>query len=384
MKKRSDPQKTLLMVAGGTSGHIYPALAIAAAVKENLPSVRLVFCGVADSLEEKMVKREGYDFRPIQAQNMPSRQDRRYWGWLVRNTRGLFMGFSLLRKLKPQLVMGTGGFVSAPVLAAARFKRIPYMLHEQNSVPGRTNRMFAPKARTVFISYEVSRRHFAEKDQLVFSGNPVRPDFFDLDRQKAREVLGIGEDIFLVLVMGGSLGARTLNTAVSRMDDQGDWSELLARQPQLRMSVSVGVQSQAGCAEASSELPGILRAESFFLDAPSWIAACDLFIGRAGAMTCAEIAAQAKPSILIPFPFAADDHQTENARAMEEAGAALVIKDGDFDSHSLLTSIESMMEDPDRLALMGQKAGQWATPKAADRIAEGIAAAMTDHETPKP
>lgn len=378
--KRTDTHKTILIVAGGTSGHIYPALAIASALKETLPSVKLIFCGVAASLEEKMVKREGYEFRPIQAQNMPSRTDKRYLSWLVRNARGFFMGLSLLRKLRPCLVIGTGGFVSAPVIAAARLVRVPYMLHEQNSIPGRANRMFAKGAQRVFISYEVSRRHFKREDQLVFSGNPVRPIFFDLDRQKARQHLAIDDDCFLVLVMGGSLGARTLNRAVSHMDDQGGWTDLLARQPQLRMAVSVGVQGEAGAAEAISALPGILKAESFFLDAPYWIAACDLFIGRAGAMTCAEIAAQAKPSILIPFPYAADDHQTENARAMQEAGASRVFTDKQFDSRKLLETIEAMMEDPQALALMGQKAGQWATPQAAAKIAGGIVAAMRDHE----
>lgn len=378
--KRTDTQKTILIVAGGTSGHIYPALAIASALKETLPSVKLIFCGVAASLEEKMVKREGYDFLPIQAQNMPSRTDRRYLSWAVRNTRGFFMGLSLLRKIRPCLVIGTGGFVSAPVMAAARLKRVPYMLHEQNSVPGRANRLFAKGARRVFISYEVSRHYFRREDQLVFSGNPVRPIFFDLDREKARQHLAISEDCFLVLVMGGSLGARTLNRAVSHMDDQAGWSDLLARQPQLKMAVSVGVQGEAGSVETISSLPGILKAESFFLDAPYWIAACDLFIGRAGAMTCAEIAAQAKPSVLIPFPYAADDHQTENARAMQEAGASLVFTDGQFDSRRLLETIEAMMEDPQGLALMGQKAGQWATPQAAAKIAEGIVAAMRDHE----
>lgn len=378
--KRTDTHKTILIVAGGTSGHIYPALAIASALKETLPSVNLVFCGVEASLEEKMVKREGYDFRPIQAQNMPSRSDKRYLSWMVRNSRGFFMALSLLREIRPCLVIGTGGFVSAPVMVAARLIRIPYMLHEQNSVPGRANRMFARGAQRVFISYETSRRYFKRGDKLVFSGNPVRPLFFDLDRQKARQHLALREDCFLVLVMGGSLGARTLNQAVAHMDDQGGWSDLLARQPQVKMAVSVGVQGEASYAEVISALPGIAKAESFFLDAPYWIAACDLFIGRAGAMTCAEIAALAKPSILIPFPHAADDHQTENARAMQEAGASRVFTDDQFDSRKLLETIEAMMGDPQALALMGQKAGQRATPQAAAKIAGVIAAAIHDHE----
>lgn len=379
MKKR-DRHKTIMIAAGGTSGHIYPALAIAAALNDRLPSVDLVFCGVPNSLEEEMVSREGYHFIPIQAQNMPSRQDRRYVRWTVSNSRGFLKSLSLLRKIRPSLVIGTGGYVSAPLIAAARLLRVPYVLHEQNSVPGRANRMFARHAQRVFISYEVSRDHFGKGSRLVFSGNPVRPIFFDLNRQKAREALEVDQDIFLTLVMGGSLGSRVLNNAVLKMDDQGAWSDLLTRYPRLRMSVSAGVQSVASCVDEIAALPGILKAESFLLDAPYWIAACDLFIGRAGAMTCAEIAAQKKPSILIPFPYAADDHQTENARVMEEAGASLVFEDKNFDSQRLLETVEGMLDQPDLLARMGQRAGEWATPDAADKIASVIVQVLSDHE----
>lgn len=374
--KRKRPHNTILIVAGGTSGHIYPALAIASAVKEVLPSTKLIFCGVPGSLEQDMVEAEGYDFHPIAAQNMPSRQDRRYWGWLTQNSRGFFMSAAILRKERPRLVIGTGGYVSAPLIAVARFLRVPYILHEQNSVPGRANRMFASGAKTVFISYEASRSHFRKKVQLVLSGNPVRPLFATLDRSKARQALGIAEDIFLILVMGGSLGARTLNRAVAHLDLEGSWSSFMKEHPQVRLATSAGVQSSPACVDELAALPGMLRAEPFFHDAPYWIAACDLFIGRAGAMTCAEIAAQAKPSLLIPFPYAADDHQTANARALEEAGAALVFSDQAFDSQKLLETVEALIQDPDRLARMGEGAGRWAIPDAAGIIAESVLAAL--------
>lgn len=374
--KRKRSYNTILIAAGGTSGHIYPALAIASALKESLPSTGLVFCGVPGSLEQAMVEAEGYDFRPIMAQNMPSRQDRRYWGWFTRNTRGLFKSLAILRKERPRLVIGTGGYVSAPLVAAARFLRIPYLLHEQNSVPGRANRLFASRAKTVFISYDVSRSFFRRKDHLVLSGNPIRPLFSTLDRSKARQALSLSEDLFLILVMGGSLGARTLNTAVARLDDDGSWSSLLKEHPELRLTISAGVQSKEACVRELAGLPGMLRAEAFFHDAPYWIAACDLFVGRAGAMTCAEIAAQAKASILIPFPYAADDHQTANARAMEEAGAAIVVPDKEFDSQKLLETIKVLIDDPDRLARMGEGAGRWALPDAAGIIAENVLAIL--------
>ncbi len=188
--------------------------------------------------------------------------------------------------------------------------------------------------------------------------------------------MGIAEDIFLILVMGGSLGARTLNRAVAHLDLEGSWSSFMKEHPQVRLATSAGVQSGPACVDELAALPGMLRAEPFFHDAPYWIAACDLFIGRAGAMTCAEIAAQAKPSLLIPFPYAADDHQTANARALEEAGAALVFSDQAFDSQKLLETVEALIQDPDRLARMGEGAGRWAIPDAAGIIAESVLAAL--------
>ncbi|NLA71960.1 MAG: UDP-N-acetylglucosamine--N-acetylmuramyl-(pentapeptide) pyrophosphoryl-undecaprenol N-acetylglucosamine transferase [Clostridiaceae bacterium] len=370
--KRKKVADTIIVVAGGTSGHIYPALAIASELKRLHPLTRLVFCGVEKGLEQKLVQAEGFEFRPIAAQNMPSKHDCRYVSWVTQNIRGIFLSDAILEEERPRLVIGTGGFVSAPLLAAAKWRGVPYIIHEQNSVPGRANRMFARKAETVFLSYDASRQYFPDKSSLIMSGNPVRKIFYEIDRQSAREALNIEDDLFLVLLMGGSLGARTLNNAVAHIDDEGKWSALLEKHPTARLSISTGVQSDKSLADELAKIPGVVKAEHFFHDAPYWIAACDFFVGRAGAMTCAEIAAQAKPSMLIPYPFAADDHQTENARAMQEAGASIICADSDFDSQTLLDTISQMIQQPEVLAEMGESAGRWATPQAARVIAESV------------
>lgn len=379
-RRRKDVADTIIIGAGGTSGHIYPALAIASELKREHPTTRFLFCGVRKSLEQELVEAEGFEFLPITAQNMPSKHDRRYISWFVHNVRGIVSCFKILRKERPRLVIGTGGFVAAPLLAAAKWLGVPYMLHEQNSVPGKTNRMFARQAETVFISYEESRRYFPDQDRLIMSGNPVRSIFYELDRQSARAALRVEEDIFLVLIMGGSLGARTLNTAVAHIDDEGEWSALSRKYPQIRLSVSTGVQSERSLADQLAKLPKVIRSEPFLKDAPYWIAACDLFVGRSGAMTCAEVAVQAKPSILIPYPFAADDHQTENARAMQRAGASIVLADRDFDSRLLLDTIDQMVRHPELLAAMGEKAKKWAIPHAASVIAKNVPKAVKENE----
>ncbi|HPY64374.1 MAG TPA: undecaprenyldiphospho-muramoylpentapeptide beta-N-acetylglucosaminyltransferase [Bacillota bacterium] len=374
--------KTVLIAAGGTSGHIFPALAIAKELRSSCPSCRIVFCGVTDGLEHKTALQENFEFRHVTAQNLPSKNDPRYWSWLKRNVRGMRLSYKAMKELKPDIVIGTGGYVSAPVLTIAKLLRIPYVLHEQNSIPGRANRFFSKGAEKVFISYDVSRSYFSKKNNLYLTGNPVRPDFYRLDYASARESIGMDPGAFAVLVMGGSLGAKTINNAVRGLDQSGEWSMLIEQHPQLSIMVSTGTQNDESVAELLSTIPHV-SATSFYHDAPLRIAACDFYVGRAGAMTCAEITALGKPAILIPYPFAADDHQTENANVMKRAGAAFVCDDRSFDSHTLLEVIKSAVVEKDLLAEMGAKAKSLATPYASRMIAKEIIDLLYRHGSPK-
>ena len=168
---------TLILGAGGTGGHIYPALSIADAFREASPSMRIVFCGEKGSLEESNVRKAGFDFYSISAYPLPVKGVGSYVSWFLKNLRGIVSSLSFLCKERPSLVFGTGGYVTGPLITAARLCRVPYFLHEQNSIPGRANRLFAKGARCVFISYEASRSNFGDNVSLAFSGNPVRSIF---------------------------------------------------------------------------------------------------------------------------------------------------------------------------------------------------------------
>lgn len=379
---KDDRPKTVLVAAGGTSGHIFPALAIAKEIRTLRPSWHIVFSGVTDGLEHKMALQENFEFRHVTAQNLPSKSDRRYWSWFKRNVRGMRLSYKSIKELKPDIVIGTGGYVSAPVLAAAKMLRVPYVLHEQNSIPGRANRFFSKGAKKVFISYDVSSAYFPKKADLYLVGNPVRPEFYHLDHANARGTLGIAPDAFVVLVMGGSLGARTINEAVRGLEREGRWSQLVEQYPQLLLMVSTGTQNDESVAERLSALPHV-SAASFYHDAPTRIAACDFYVGRAGAMTCAEITALGKPAMLIPYPYAADDHQTENANVMKRAGAAFVCDDRSFDSGTLLEVIRSAIVEKELLAEMSVKAKSLATPHASRMIAEKIIDLLYRYESEK-
>ncbi len=381
-KWNNGESRTVLIAAGGTSGHIFPALAIAKELRTLCPPCRVVFSGVVDGLEHKMALQEDFEFSPVTAQNLPSRNYRRYWSWLKQNGRGMRLSCKAMKTLKPDIVIGTGGYVSAPVLAVAKMLRIPYVLHEQNSIPGRANRFFSKGAKKVFISFDVSRPYFSRKANLILTGNPVRPEFYHLDKSEARESLGIAPDAFVVLVMGGSLGAKTINDAVGGLDRDGRWSELVEQYPQLLLIASTGTQNHESVAERLNVLPHV-SAASFFHDAPTRIAACDFYVGRAGAMTCAEITALGKASMLIPFPYAADDHQMENANVMKRAGAAYVCDDRSFNSNTLLEVVRSAIKEKNLLDKMGANARSLAMPDASRVIAEQIVDLLYQHESPK-
>ncbi len=371
--------KTILIAAGGTSGHIYPALAIATELRSLKPSCHIVFSGIIDSLEHEMAIEEGFDFEPITAQNLPSRYDRRYLSWFFRNFRGMRLSYKTVKSLKPDLVLGTGGYVSAPVIAVSKMMRIPYVLHEQNSVPGRANRFFSKSAETVFISYDISRTHFSRKTNLVLTGNPVRHEFYLLEKSTSRELLGIDKKSFVVLVMGGSLGAKRVNDAVKGLLRNDQWITFVDQHPNLVLFVSTGTQNDERVADMLSAIPHV-SAEPFYHDAPARIATCDFYVGRAGAMTCAEISALGKPSLLIPYPHAADDHQTENANVMKLAGAAFVCDDDSFNSHVLLECIRSAVNESELIKTMGENAKALATPQASRTIAEHIINKLYSYE----
>ncbi len=362
---------TLILGAGGTGGHIYPALSIAAAFHKAAPSMRIVFCGEEGSLEESRVQKAGYVFYPISAYPLPVKRIGNYVTWFLKNLRGITSSLSFLRKERPLLVFGTGGYVTAPLITAARLCRVPYFLHEQNSIPGRANRLFSKGAQCVFISYEASRSNFGDNVSLSFSGNPVRSVFQTLEKESSRQKLGLDSDTFLILITGGSLGAETINRAVEGLGTNASegWQHFLKRYPKVQVLVSTGQLRDPSLAEKLSNISHV-QARTYIDDLPLWLSASDLYIGRAGAMTLAEVTALAKPSVLVPFPHAADNHQNENARIMKAAGASYVCEDRTFNANVLLNTIERLISDPEALDLLGMKSGELAVMDSAEKIVE--------------
>ncbi len=378
MKRETSKRKfTMLIGAGGTSGHINPALTLANYTKEQNPEAEIVFCGLKNSLEAEIVARAGYKLEYIRAVVLPSRGSRKKMRWMRENITGIRQCMKYIRRYKPDIVVSTGGFVGSPLVFAGLLLRKPVLLHEQNALPGRSNRFFGPSCKAVCISFAESVKYFKRKTKTVLTGNPVSADFFKLTKEEARCKLNIAEDVFHVVLMGGSLGARSLNSAVVDLVESGKWASMVEEYPNLFLTISTGMQRGKEICQQLSDVPNITASE-YLYDGLSWMASADLFVGRAGAMTCAELAALGLPSILVPYPYAADDHQTFNARTLTDIGAALMCRDQDFSAEYMYSQILILMKNRAGLAAMGKQARTRALPNATAKIHDTLLQVIRD------
>lgn len=351
-----------LLAGGGTSGHITPALAIAEQILQDHPDAEIRFCGTARGIESEIVPRAGFVFTAIRASGLPSRPSIKMIKALLDFAAGRRQCRRLLRQFRPNAVIGTGGYVCSPVVSAAASLKIPVLLHEQNAFPGRSNRLLARQAAAVCISFPGTETRFAADTPILLTGNPVRTSFFELTRESARQNLKIDPDARIILTLGGSLGARRLNQAILGLD-------LAALFPEQTPHIILAAGKQH-FADVSAAADGRdwLDVREYIHEIDQVMAAADLIICRAGAMTCAELTALGRPSILVPYPYAAGDHQTYNARVLADAGAALLCPDEQLQPQWLADNLRSLFADPGRLTAMGRAAAGLARPDAARDI----------------
>ncbi len=356
----------LVVAAGGTGGHVYPGIAIAEEWRRRHPGSEVIFVGTGRGLEAKVIPQAGFPLRIIAARGFPRRSPlgmaRAAWAFL----RSLSQAAAVLRELKPVLVLGTGAYVSAPVVLLARLFGIPTVIQEQNSIPGSTNRWLSLIADQVHISFVESRNHFRRRNNLKVSGNPIRRSLVQQDRASACEALGLDPSRRTLLVFGGSLGARSINEAIA------------GALPMLRGLRDIQVLWQTGQedrAEMQARIAGVpfpVRVVAYLDAIEKAYAAADLAICRAGAMTIAELTACGVPAILVPYPFATHDHQTHNARGLADRGAAEMIADRNLTAPALAKLIESLFRDEPRRRALGRNARAFARTDAAQRIVRSM------------
>lgn len=360
----SDRQPRFLIAAGGTSGHINPAMAIAEQIRSRYPGADIRFVGTARGLESTLVPKAGYPFTAVAASGFPTRPSRALFLAISDYRIGRKQSRELMKLHKPDVVIGTGGYVCGPAVAAAASLGIPVVLHEQNAFPGRANRYLARKSKMVLISFPGTEQYFPSATRTILTGNPVRAIFFSTDRNTARASLALPADQPVILILGGSLGARTLNEAVLAA----------AADPSLahcRLILACGQQHAESVAKTGASFAN-LTVKSYIDNVHEYMAAADLIVCRAGAITCAEVAALGRPSIMVPYPHAAGDHQTANAKAFAELGASILCPDDQFDGAYLAAHLNELMADPDRLRRMGEAASTLSRSHAAEEIVDRI------------
>lgn len=356
-----------LIAGGGTSGHVNPALAVAEQLIADNPRAEIIFAVTEDGIERGLIEEAGYPHHIIRATRFPDKSPRSIFHFIKETLSGYRTGRKMIKRYRPKAVLGTGGFVCAPLMLAAALSRVPYVLHEQNAFPGKSNRFFAGKAKAVCVSFPGTDKHWSKKARLVETGNPVKRVFFTRSRREARQILGIGEDEFVISVMGGSLGAKSINETLTEFIKRGYWQILKSDYPQIRLAVGTGIRNSGEYLEVLKDAEGI-DADTY-IDAEAWIPASDLFIGRAGASACMECAAVGLPSIFVPFPLAANDHQTANAAQFVEEGASLMIKDDELNAQALYEAVKVFLKDKSKRDTMAAAAKRLAKPDAAEDIA---------------
>jgi len=355
--------KRIVLAGGGTGGHLFPALAVAEELERRHPRASIEFVGASRGLERRLVPARGYPLRTLAlggikgASAVGRLRSAAAAGWAV-----LRCAMWMLRE-RPDVVIGVGGYASGPAVLAAVLLRVPTMVLEQNHFPGATNRWLAPRVDAVCLPSEAARariggRHFV-------TGNPVRREFFEIDPPR------IADDRCL-LVFGGSRGARSINRAMCAAVD-----ELSRVRPRLNIVHQTGTEDEASVRSAYATYAGAYEARPFFEDMAARFAQADLVVCRAGATTLSELCAAGRPAILVPYPLAADDHQSHNAETLRQAGSAVVLRDGDLDGPSLARAVADLVGDADRLRTMARAARGLARPHAAKSIADVADALMS-------
>jgi UDP-N-acetylglucosamine--N-acetylmuramyl-(pentapeptide) pyrophosphoryl-undecaprenol N-acetylglucosamine transferase len=366
----------VMFAGGGTGGHLYPALALAAAFKERDPATEIFFIGARRGIESRVLPERGipHVLLPLE----PIRRARPWENWrlvpaLAKSGWGIRRAFA---SFKPDLVVGTGGYASGPVVGWAIASGVPAALQEQNSYPGFTTRLLAGRARQIHLAFPEARNYLKPgKETRVFEhGNPIQPPDASIDRSAARRKFGLGAGT-VALVVGGSQGARAINEAL--LADLRALSEgrLPARPAGMEILWATGPSQYEGIATRLAELRlgDWVHAVPYIEDMQSALASADVAISRAGAMASAELCAWGVPSIMVPLPTAAANHQHFNALALAEAGAAIMVPETELGSGRLWSELTGLTGDPARRAQLAQRARERGHPHAAVEIVASLA-----------
>ncbi|MGI6029310.1 MAG: undecaprenyldiphospho-muramoylpentapeptide beta-N-acetylglucosaminyltransferase [Candidatus Heteroscillospira sp.] len=359
-----------LFTCGGTAGHINPALGVAGKLRELMPDAEILFVGAKGNMETELVPREGYDIATITITNLRRSFKPKMIVHNLKTVKNVFSATAeakrIIRDFRPDVAVGTGGYVCYPVLAAAAKLGVPTLVHESNAVPGLTTKMLAGKVDKILVGFEESRGNYAQKEKVEVTGTPVRCEFTDMTKAEAKAELGLPAEKPLVVSVWGSLGADHMNRVMAELIcamEPGEFSLIHATGKRGYSSFAQRLKSAGADGKAGVDV------REYIYNMPLVMEAADLVMCRAGASTLSELAVLGKPAILVPSPNVTNNHQEKNARVMESAGAARVLLEGEFSAESILSDIRTLLKDGVTLEAMGKNMLTQGNSKATDEIA---------------
>jgi len=360
MKGRKGQYIRLIITGGGTGGHLFPGISMAQAMINKYPGCEVLFIGTERKIDKTALADLGFETTTIKSQGIKGRNVIGVAGALLQQPLALWQAARVIRRFRPDLVFGVGGYVTGPVLLAARLLGVTTCIHEQNSIPGLANRLLGHIVDRIFVSLPGSEKYFPAA-KTVLSGNPVRDDIIKGSR-KAKPESGTKQPTLLIL--GGSQGARRLNSLML----EAAAASLTGLSPLPRIIHQTGEHDEKQVRTRYEELGISARVQAFFRDMTEIYSQADLVISRAGATTLAELTVFSKPAILVPYPYAADNHQEINGRYLVEAGAGRMFRQEDLTGEKLGLEIEKILTDRVQMEKMAANSGRIARPEATEII----------------
>lgn len=368
----------IVLTGGVTGGHIYPALAIADEFKKRDDSTQVLYIGDQEGMEKYIVPQHGYELRFVDCMYFDRSNILRIARTIFQNAKGIHQSKKILKEFKPDIIMSTGGYVSLPVIIAAKKLGIKVFIHEQNAFPGMANKFLEKYAVNLFIGFKEAAAGFQDKNKIVYTGNPVRRAFYNVNDTDARAALELNEDATGILIFGGSLGAAMINSI----------GEEIVRTFSNRKDVNIVFGTGKNyydktAADLQEYLNGKnehIRVIPYIDDMPNALAASDIVISRAGALSVAEITVTGRAAIFVPSRNVTDNHQYFNAKTVVDAGGGYIVEEGDDTVNNVVEILSDVIDDPERMTNMQKNSKAIAPPSATKIICDRITRAMFSEE----
>lgn len=371
----------IIVSGGGTGGHIYPAITLIRTIQKQVENPEILYVGTKIGLEADIIPKEGLPFKTVDIRGLERKLSLKMIKTVGKAIHGVWQARRIVKQFKPDVVIGTGGFVCGPILLAASLMGIPTLIQEQNVIPGITNKLLAKFVTKIAVGYQDAVKYFP-KEKVVFTGNPIRAEVLSINREAGLAEFGFDTNKKTILISGGSRGARSMNQAMI------DVHKYFADSQTIQLLHVTG-KNEYNDIVASVQAQGIdlqqnrnILIKPYLYDMPKALALADLAIFRAGATGIAELTAKGIPSILIPYPYAAENHQEFNALSLVKRGAAVMIRDKDLTSVGLIDVIESIISEPVKLLKMAEASRAMGRPVAAEEIAQ-IVVFLANHGVQK-